>query len=441
MTGLVKTLSEQQTIGSRGASLFKELILSHGMSFHETGALDTGIDGFIELRDPETGEVRAQYIAVQIKTRGEGSFSQETDTAFSYICDAKDIDYWMQSNAPVILVVVRLSDRSAHWKSIRSWFEDPDRMRSRKVVFDKAKDRLDDDALPSFRDLVASFARPGLIVPGTRRDELLDTNLVRVHFPERVHVATATLPYKDVRQGLLEAYGNPPSDWLLSGKRMWSFRDLSMPPFRDVTEEGTDEWLPTNDWIASDGDVTRRHFVDLLRRTLAEMLGDVLIYWRSKGYLFFKRQKNRNSRRHSYQSFQKKASRDVVKGYGRTGERPTYYRHAAFIPNFIEINGQWYLGIEPTYHFTSDGYADFRYAAERLSGIKRLETNQSVRGHIGMWKAFLIRQPDLLRKELLRFEDVSPLELGFGVADDLWNSNEDDQERKRVAEAQHEFAL
>jgi hypothetical protein len=29
-----------------------------------------------------------------------------------------------------------------------------------------------------------------------------------------------------------------------------------------------------------------------------------------------------------------------------------------------------------------------------MSGIKRLETNQSVRGHIGMWTAFLVRQPD-----------------------------------------------
>lgn len=438
---MAKTLSEQQIIGRRGASLFGELVLSHGLSFHETGALDTGIDGFIELRDPETGEVKAQYIAVQIKTRGEGPFSEETEAGFSYICEAKDLDYWMQSNAPVILVVVRLSDRTVHWKSIRSWFDDPDRLRSRKVVFDKAADRLDADALPSFRDLVASFARPGLIVPGTRREEMLDTNLLRVHFPDRVHVAHSTLPYKEVRRGLVEAYGNPPSDWLLTGKRIWSFRDLSMPPFRDVTEEGTDEWLATNDWIASDGEVTRRHFVDLLRRTLEEMLGGELIYWRSKRYLFFKRHKNQNSRKHTYQSFQKRASRNVVKGYGKAGEKPTYYRHAAFVPNFVEINGQWYLGIEPTYHFTSDGYADFRYAAERLSGIKRLETNQSVRGHIGMWKAFLIREPDLLRKELLRFEDVSPLALGFGVADELWSGNEDDDERKRVAEAQHELAI
>jgi hypothetical protein len=37
-------------------------LLSVGLSFHANGPLDAGIDGFLELRDPETGEVRAQWI-------------------------------------------------------------------------------------------------------------------------------------------------------------------------------------------------------------------------------------------------------------------------------------------------------------------------------------------------------------------------------------------
>jgi hypothetical protein len=67
-------------------------------------------------------------------------------------------------------------------------------------------------------------------------------------------------------------------------------------------------------------------------------------------------------------------------------------------------------------HFrTSDGYHEFRYAADRMSGIKRLETNQSVRGHIGMWPDFLIRQPDLLRKDPLIFEAASGSSIRVGV--------------------------
>jgi hypothetical protein len=50
-----------------------------------------------------------------------------------------------------------------------------------------------------------------------------------------------------------------------------------------------------------------------------------------------------------------------------------------------------------------------------MSGIKRLETNQSVRGHIGMWTDFLIRQPDLLRKDPLTFEAASGSSIRVGV--------------------------
>jgi hypothetical protein len=74
-----------------------------------------------------------------------------------------------------------------------------------------------------------------------------------------------------------------------------------------------------------------------------------------------------------------------------------------------------------------------------MSGIKRLETNQSVRGHIGMWTAFLVRQPDLLRKDPLVFTAVPALGLPFGVPDDLWRENEDDDEKTRMEKAQLEL--
>ena len=57
-----KTISRQQSIGERGRHLFSDRVLAAGLSFHPTGPLDAGIDGFIELRDPQTGEVRAQYV-------------------------------------------------------------------------------------------------------------------------------------------------------------------------------------------------------------------------------------------------------------------------------------------------------------------------------------------------------------------------------------------
>jgi Domain of unknown function (DUF4365) len=113
---------------------------------------------------PEAGEVRAQFISAQLKTKKTGNFSEKTAETFSFICDQRDLDYWSQANIPVILIVARLSDRLICWKSVQTWFADTERRRTRKVIFDKKKDCLDDGALPGFGATVASFAAPRLIV-------------------------------------------------------------------------------------------------------------------------------------------------------------------------------------------------------------------------------------------------------------------------------------
>ncbi|WP_170145699.1 DUF4365 domain-containing protein [Rhodoplanes elegans] len=436
----MKKISEQQRIGQQGVHLLGVRLLSVGLSFQPNGPLDAGIDGFLELRDPQSGEVRAQWITAQLKTQKEGRLTEETDETFSYICRQQDLDYWLGSNAPVVLFVARLSDEGIFWKAIHTWFSDPDRRRTRKIVFDKTTDALNEAALPGLAATVASFSAPGRIVPSMRNAETLDRNILKVAFPAKTHVVETSMSYSEIREVLVERFGSPPVDWILRGKRIYSFRDISMPPFRDVIEEGSEDTVDTLQWSESDGEVTRRHFVELLNRTLSEMVREPLAYWRGGRYLFWKLDKGKRTRSYAYRSFQKQTSRDVVKAYTRKGdERPSYFRHDAFHANFVRISGDWYLAIEPTYHFTSDGYHEFRYASDRMSGIKRLETNQSVRGHIGMWTAFLVRQPDLLRKDLLVFSALPALALPFGVPDDLWRENEEDEEKTRMERAQLEL--
>ena len=437
---MAKKISEQQRIGQQGVHLLSARLLSVGLSFHPNGPLDAGIDGFLELRDPKTGEVRAQWITAQLKTQEEGRFTEETDDNFSYPCRQKDLDYWLGSNVPVVLFVARLSDNQICWKSLHTWFAEADHRRTRKVIFDKTKDALNEGALPGLAATVASFSAPGRVVPSTRIAETLNSNLLKVSFPTTTHVAETTSSYSEVREALVERYQSVPVDWILRGKRIYSFRDISMPPFRDVIEEGSEETVDTLQWSESDGEVTRRLLVELLNRTLSEMAREPLAYWRDGRYLFWKLGRGKRSHSYSYRSFEKNTSRDVVKSCKRKDDdKPSYFRHDAFHANFVRIAGEWYLAIEPTYHFTSDGYHEFRYASARMSGIKRLETNQSVRGHIGMWTAFLVRQPDLLRKDPLVFTTVPVLGLPFGVPDDLWRENENDDEKTRMEKAQLEL--
>lgn len=435
-----KILSPQQITGELGATLVKARMLKLGQSFNATGALDAGIDGYIEVRDTDSGEVKAQHIAVQIKTRESGRFSQENEDSFTYICEQKDLDYWLGANLPVLLIAVRAVDDEIYWKSIQGWFGTSERANQRKIVFDKSADILDESSLQRLLQVVAEGAGAGVTLSIADLSEELDINLLKVAYPEKIYVARTDMPYAELRNALYEAGGNPPKDWILHGKRIWSFRDLSKFPFSEVVEDDTVEWIGTREWIASDGEVTRRHFVDLLRRTLSEMHHDVL-RWDRKGYLFFKKSKGKESRKHSYRSFTRNASRDVVKGYGKAGERPSYYRHIAFYPNFVEFGGEWFLAIETTYHFTSDGFDDYRYGSEKLAGIKRLETNQSVRGHIGMWKAFLAREADLLRADPLSFQEIGTVKVGVGLDDESWRPNEDEEERNRLGESENDLLL
>ena len=87
--GAVKKISEQQRIGQQGVHLLGARLLSVGLTFQPNGPLDAGIDGFLELRDPATGEVRAQWITAQLKTQKEGRLTEETDESFSYLCRKK----------------------------------------------------------------------------------------------------------------------------------------------------------------------------------------------------------------------------------------------------------------------------------------------------------------------------------------------------------------
>ena len=170
-------------------------------------------------------------------------------------------------------------------------------------------------ALPGFAATVASFSTPGRIVPSTRSEETLNSNLLKVSFPVRTHMAETTLTYSEVREVLVERYGSPPVDWILHGKRIYSFRDISIPPFRDVIEEGSEDTVDTRQWIDSDGEVTRRLFVQLLNRALSEMVHEP---WRIGGIdATCSGNSARVGRRGPtrYRSFENQTSRKVVKSY------------------------------------------------------------------------------------------------------------------------------
>ena len=101
-----KRITKAQVLGEKGVTLVSRRLLDMGFLWHPTNApVEAGIDGFIELRDPETGEVANTWIAVQSKARTK--LGKETDSSFEFTCERKDLEYWRHGNMPVLLVVSR----------------------------------------------------------------------------------------------------------------------------------------------------------------------------------------------------------------------------------------------------------------------------------------------------------------------------------------------
>lgn len=110
---MAKIVNERQLLGELGESFIRSTVLKMGHLF-ECIQTDAGLDGTIEIRDPETGEMQNLILRVQVKATRK--LQSETDYELSFTCSGDDIEYWMKGNAPNILVVCDPHREVAYWK-------------------------------------------------------------------------------------------------------------------------------------------------------------------------------------------------------------------------------------------------------------------------------------------------------------------------------------
>jgi hypothetical protein len=148
-------------------NLFERTILDMGSSWTPTGQMDVGIDGFVELFHPATGEAVGTIVAAQSKA--VTAFQNETDDGFDYWCEQRDVNYWMRGNMPVILVLSRPAVGDLYWIDIKKHFGSPENAGSTRIRFSKTANRLTNDSLPDLMALgkpwdaglyLARFRRP-----------------------------------------------------------------------------------------------------------------------------------------------------------------------------------------------------------------------------------------------------------------------------------------
>lgn len=447
-----KKVTPQGIIGQQGANLIERIVLEMGYVWRATSIFDVGIDGEIEIRDPMTGEMTNTIIKVQAKATTR-QFEAETDNSFEYRCGQKDLDYWLRGNVPIVLVVCRPDTDEAYWVSIRDYFRDPAIQKTRKVLFDKQRDRFDDSCAAALKKL-ALPKDSGIYFAPLQKTETLYTNLLKVtSFASKIFVAGTNYRERGAVWREFNSMGAKVGpEWILTDKQIVSFHNLTEPPFNDICDLGTCESFDTHEWANSQDEDTKRQFVQLLNNCLQERARLLrLDFNRTHQHYYFPATKDPSTKELKpykvwYQSLQQKASREVFGKYNKKSDpsQTAYYRHSAFEGHFLRLGDEWYLEITSTYHFTSDGYERDKFRSERLQGIKRLDRNPAVLGQLLMWADYLSRSTqNIFSSEypFLDFGQLATVDINTSLPDDLWYNSEEENEVKSLGEADNQLEL
>jgi hypothetical protein len=426
-----KKIGQSSIIGEKGIAVIRRIVLEMGFMFYETGSVEAGIDGFIELRDDRSGKVGNLILQVQGKAT-ERRFTGEDENSFEWPCNEDDVAYWLYGTAPVLLIVVRTTDNVAYWKSIKDYFHDARRLQDRRVVFDKLKDSFTPAAKHALIELAAS-TRPGVVSPPARMAERLVLNLLPVErLGPRLYLAeTEHQDNKSFGEALRALTRDAPGEWVVKGSRVLSFHNLEDFPWNKLCDSGTVEDFPTDEWALTDDAERLRDFVQLLNRALQQFTRSDLFLSKIHNCFYFRRAGHRWTRAYSYRSFERETARNVVKAYTkkRNPNEHAYFRHSAFQGQFLRFDKRWLLEITPTYYFTSDGFRESAFFEERLKKIKELENNGAVVGQFQMWRHYLTNSShaDLFKDgyPFLAFGSLEDFDLDRGVPDELWRARED----------------
>ena len=358
----------------------------------------------------------------------------ETESGFSFVCDERDLDYWLNGNAPVILVRSRPRTHEAYWVSLKEYFNDTERRKSRKILFNKSTNSFDVSA----RDAIWTLAIPkdaGIFRPPIPRKELLYSSLLPVtRYAETLYVADTQyrLPSQlwfEFNKRNAKAGG----EWFLKEGRIFSLQPLDEFPFCEICDNGSIERFKTQEWADSDSTDRLRDFVRLLNRCLSAKLFKFGVKFdRQRNHYYFRASEDLKPRTIPYTSLNNRRShREIFRGYESTvtPNHISYYRHSAFEGQFLSLDASWFLQITPTYRYTWNGYHVDGNADERLAGIKRLERNGAVLGQLVMWGALLSKPPDLFRQySNLEFGGLQVFRFGYGIDDATWLPKEENEE-------------
>jgi hypothetical protein len=413
-----KVFTDSARIGEAGMALIRTIVLDMGHVWSEgQGSTDVGIDGSIELRDPRTGVMSGRHVYVQSKARNT-PFAGEDEHGFHYLCEQRDLDYWLRYPEPVILVCSHPGAKQAWWVDIQGWFADPGRVGTRRVDFDKITDAFVADAagrLLSVADPHGAAHTPAAVA----RNETLTSNLLPVDIPPEYFRAPTRKSVKSVYEAQARSSYPVRDDFVVTGGRISSFAPLSGTALAHVPDAAANRY-PTVE-LADGSDDDKRVLVELLNRSLRQDLAGRCSWHRGREFLYVTAPAD--LAKETVRSTTGR-NRQIFQAYPVKSDptRIAYYRHAALRWQFLDIDGEWLCAITPDYYFSHDGVHESRYAKQYLRKIKQIDKHLAVLGETRMWVARLREYEGTLDEEsrILHFGEPVTFDVNVGIDDSTW---------------------
>ena len=230
---------------------------------------------------------------------------------------------------------------------------------------------------------------------------------------------------KLIKQALRE-YRVRYEDWVLFENWLYSFRDLgnTKEPLSKIVDGGTVTEMVCEDFHETNDDY-KNVFKHLLRRTFTEFCKTKGIEWfnRKKLYRFANDRKNPSEKKIRWKG-KKEATRTVISEIRNKKEHHLIcFRSLAFRCSFITIDKDWYIVINPTWSFTNPGgYYLSRFEPAYMSGIKKLENNNSVYNYFRIF-GYYLSYSDLFTENyrFMKINNSQTLDISPKIEEDTWN--------------------
>lgn len=228
---------------------------------------------------------------------------------------------------------------------------------------------------------------------------------------------------KLVRRALIEVVAMA-SDWILYENCLYTFRDLtqSNEPYRKIVDIGTITSLECSEFYEQ-SEAANRVFKNLLRNTLMQLCFLKEIEWYSPRETFrFASMKPPKAKQIRWKGKKESTKTVIFPMMNKKLGHLICYRHLAFKCSFINFDADWYLIINPTWSFTNPGgYRESRFESAYMSGIKRLENNNSVYNYFRFF-AYYLSYTDLFTIEFpyLQVQKPEPMSLSPSLEEQKW---------------------